>query len=41
MFNFFYQQIREPLINDFLKLGGTRCASPWEAGKGFSHLILI
>nr|XP_011464487.1 PREDICTED: uncharacterized protein LOC101292421 [Fragaria vesca subsp. vesca] len=31
----------EPLINEFLKLGGTRCGSPKEVGKDVSALILL
>ncbi|XP_059453549.1 uncharacterized protein LOC132184080 isoform X2 [Corylus avellana] len=31
----------EPLVSEFLKLGGIRCASPTEAGRGVSALIVL
>ncbi|CAB4281406.1 unnamed protein product [Prunus armeniaca] len=31
----------EPLINEFLKLGGIRCGSPKEAGEGVAALIVL
>ncbi|XP_042963966.1 uncharacterized protein LOC122297829 [Carya illinoinensis] len=31
----------EPLISDFLKLGGSRCASAVEAGRGVAALIVL
>ena len=30
----FHQQLCEPLIDEFSKLGGIKCGSPKEAGKG-------
>ncbi|KAG6675892.1 hypothetical protein I3842_15G128500 [Carya illinoinensis] len=34
-------EIYEPLISDFLKLGGSRCASAVEAGRGVAALIVL
>ncbi|KAJ0048252.1 hypothetical protein Pint_16924 [Pistacia integerrima] len=34
-------EIHEPLINEFLKLGGSRCASPQEAGKDVAALVVL
>ncbi|KAJ0106275.1 hypothetical protein Patl1_19622 [Pistacia atlantica] len=37
----FFSIIHEPLTNEFLKLGGSRCASPQEAGKDVAALIVL
>ncbi|KAJ0105252.1 hypothetical protein Patl1_19593 [Pistacia atlantica] len=34
-------EIHEPLINEFLKLGGSRCASPQGAGKDVAALVVL
>lgn len=34
-------EIYDPLITEFLKLGGIRCPSPMEAGRGVAALIVL
>nr|XP_048329007.1 uncharacterized protein LOC107418532 isoform X2 [Ziziphus jujuba var. spinosa] len=34
-------EVSEPLIKDFLKLGGSQCASPMEAGKDVLALVVV
>lgn len=38
---FLHLQIYDPLITEFLKLGGIRCASPMEAGRGKAIIHLF
>ncbi|PNY02180.1 ketose-bisphosphate aldolase class-II family protein, partial [Trifolium pratense] len=33
--------ISDPIIKEFVKLGGVRCASPLEAGKGAEALVVL
>ncbi|KAF3437146.1 hypothetical protein FNV43_RR19899 [Rhamnella rubrinervis] len=34
-------ELSEPLIKEFLKLGGSQCANPMEAGKGVIALVVL
>ncbi|GAU16295.1 hypothetical protein TSUD_299270 [Trifolium subterraneum] len=34
-------EISDPIIKEFVKLGGIRCASPLEAGKGAEALVVL